>query len=492
MTAHTQSHATSILKRGYDPHSAQAVSSVSSHDVLTALRQYHRNDTDESPFARLAILYTIQQHEQNQSRRHTTNVLLRKAQARLQTDNEPYARLLERRFMDNITASAVANELNVSESKFYLMQKAAVAQLTAILQEMESEAQRQRIQMLVASLELTPDVHLIGIDEHLDIVTPKLTHPSADWIVALEGIGGIGKTTLADTLVRHVIRSDLSWQKVAWVTARQLDFQLNGDLSAREDPALTVETLLEQLYDQLLTDIPRPADFDNERVLAALKQHLTEQKCLIVIDNLETLVDVESLLPTLRRLMNPTKFILTSRQSSYAEGGVFHYSIPQLSLEQALALVRREATTTNLPEVAAATNADLEPIYDTVGGNPLALRLVVGQLHIYGLNEILADLQEARGAAVENLYTFVYRKIWDSLDEPARRALIAMILVNESGDTFADLLATSDLVHNELQEALKQLVTLNLVDSRGGLLERRYTIHNLTRSFLHKQVVLWQ
>jgi hypothetical protein len=36
------------------------------------------------------------------------------------------------------------------------------------------------------------------------------------------------------------------------------------------------------------------------------------------------------------------------------------------------------------------------------------------------------------------------------------------------------------------------LVLLNLVDARGGLHERRYTIHSLTRTFLQEQVAKWK
>jgi len=40
-------------------------------------------------------------------------------------------------------------------------------------------------------------------------------------------------------------------------------------------------------------------------------------------------------------------------------------------------------------------------------------------------------------------------------------------------------------------DALIRLVQLNLVDSRGDLLTRRYTIHYLTATFLQEQVVRW-
>ena len=43
----------------------------------------------------------------------------------------------------------------------------------------------------------------------------------------------------------------------------------------------------------------------------------------------------------------------------------------------------------------------------------------------------------------------------------------------------------------KMGNALDRLVAQNLVDSQGGLHERRYTIHALTRTFLQKQVLKW-
>jgi len=54
------------------------------------------------------------------------------------------------------------------------------------------------------------------------------------------------------------------------------------------------------------------------------------------------------------------------------------------------------------------------------------------------------------------------------------------------------LAGVSKIEHTPLRQALDKLVTLNLVDSRGDdLNQRRYTIHSLTRTFLHEQVVQW-
>lgn len=460
--------------------------------VLHALRQWHGGHDIESQFTHRHLFREIQRRTGSDSRRYVQNVLLRDALARLAVDDEQAATLLERRFLDNTIARSVANELNVSQAKFFEMQGTAVDRLTDMVNQMEREARRAHQQTLARRLPLPQNPHLIGVDVHLTELLPKLTNPTGDWIIALEGMGGIGKTTLANVLARRAIEQDAGWAQVGWVTARQAELSPNGAIALVENAVLSAEALIQQLVEQLLPDLPRPADYSSEQALHALEQYLNDNKCLLVVDNLETVTDVERLLPTLQRLTNPSKCILTSRWRLYAASGVFHYPVAQLSADAALALVRTEAATTNLPAVLAASDADLLPIYATVGGNPLALRLVVGQLHIYELNEILTDLQEARGETAENLYTFIYRRLWDRLSEPARNALIAMILVSDQGDTLQELQATCGLPPAALRGALTELVTLNLVESRGGLLERRYTIHALTRTFLHKQVVLWE
>ncbi|MEZ4660495.1 MAG: hypothetical protein R2911_23305 [Caldilineaceae bacterium] len=76
---------------------------------------------------------------------------------------------------------------------------------------------------------------------------------------------------------------------------------------------------------------------------------------------------------------------------------------------------------------------------------------------------------------------------------------MAMIFTTPDGDTLEELAALCNdegadaaLTPEDLRSGLVQLATLNLVESRGDLFERRFTIHNLTRSFLHKQGQTWQ
>ena len=73
----------------------------------------------------------------------------------------------------------------------------------------------------------------------------------------------------------------------------------------------------------------------------------------------------------------------------------------------------------------------------------------------------------------------------------ARRTLLVMPLISELGGTSAHITQVSQLDPSAVATALDLLVRLNLVESRGGLNERRYTIHSLTATFLLEQVLRW-
>lgn len=57
------------------------------------------------------------------------------------------------------------------------------------------------------------------------------------WLVAIDGIGGIGKTTLATLLVRELLPTD-RFTNVAWVRAKQEEFRPALGIADTGRPAL--------------------------------------------------------------------------------------------------------------------------------------------------------------------------------------------------------------------------------------------------------------
>ena len=117
--------------------------------------------------------------------------------------------------------------------------------------------------------------------------------------------------------------------------------------------------------------------------------------------------------------------------------------------------------------------------------------MVGGQLVIFGMEEVLADLREMRSRRVEQLYDHIYRRAWEGLDPAARHLLLALAAVDVGGESLDYIVRLAGLDERVVLESIETLVVRNLVERRLQNKLVRYTIHHLTRSFLYKQIVNW-
>jgi hypothetical protein len=244
-------------------------------------------------------------------------------------------------------------------------------------------------------------------------------------------------------------------------------------------PALTFPLLIDRLAEQFeLNEEGRPR-LEQQRLV---KQFLQQRRCLVVIDNLETMADYDVLLPELKRWQRPSKFLLTSRLRLLDELDVFSFSLQELPSLAAIELMRLEAGRTNFMALLQASDEELLQIYNVVGGNPLAIKLVVGQSRFYSLPQVLQRFSSPQQQ--EDLFQYIYLEAWESLSDAAKTVLLTLTEAGESGFNFEHLHAVSGLPEEEVQQALEKLITLSLVDLGGSLMERRYRLHRLTEIFI--------
>jgi transcriptional regulator with XRE-family HTH domain len=328
---------------------------------------------------------------------------------------------------------------------------------------------------------------LFGVEDAWRQLRQLLDQTDAPWLIAIDGIGGIGKTSLACHIVRDIIKTD-RFQGMAWVSAKQEEYLPGQGLRSINGPALDSATLVDALLEQLHNGYALPRS--PEEKLVILSDLLAEASYLIVIDNLETIADYQSLLPLLRQLANPSKVLLTSRHSLHAYSDVYCFNLKELDENNALAFIRHQAKLRGASVLVRASKARLKKIYRVVGGNPLALELVVGQTCVLPLSQVLKNLKQAEDKTIDELYTYIYWQVWQTLDEAGQRALLVMPLTQ--GGPLDQLLALSELEIDVLNQALEHLAVLSLVEVSGDLEERQYRLHPLTETFLLKEVAKWQ
>ncbi|MFQ5398888.1 MAG: NB-ARC domain-containing protein [Anaerolineae bacterium] len=462
---------------------------LNANDVLEALRLWHGGEVPRWPLAHLRLGLKVSNEQEAHSSlaeagpaAHNRAILSQGLEV-LRSVSPEAEDLLRERFEHRRDALAVANSLNITEASLYYRQRQAVHQLTGILIQLEESASAEWQERMLARLELQAYDHLVGIEETRKLLFDALMNPNGQFIVAIDGLGGIGKTTIADRVTRDVIRTT-RFDEVAWITAKHTHLSTLGRLQVESGrPALTFRMLIDKLSNQF--EFPESSVSTQLQRQRMVKNFLRNRACLVIIDNLETVADYHNLLPELQKWQKPSKFLLTSRLRLLDEPGVFSVSMKELSEVSAFQLMRNEARRTGFTALMSAEDEELRQIYEAVGGNPLALKLVIGQLRFHSLPHVLerfAGGQEMESG--EGLFDYIYREIWESLDDDSKITLLALTQAGETGFTFDHLAAVSSLPEPTLYQCLEDLVLLSLVDLGGSLTERRYRLHRLTEVFL--------
>jgi hypothetical protein len=455
-----------------------------SRRIHEALRAWHSQNTSNT-LDDLILAHQAQAEQPGASPRLITNqILLSGIDCLKQSDSEA-ADLLQRRFLNQETAQEVAYRRNLSEDIVFQRQRNAIAQLAEWVWRQERELRQQRLRQIEMRLETPSYTRLFGVADQLAELRLRVENACEPWLIALEGLGGLGKTSLADALARQLANSG-HFHEIGWVSARRRLFHLAGDVETLEDaPDLTLAELVDRLAEQFgLFSLRHLSDTEK---LAGVREHLRTHPSLVIVDNLETVGNVGAFAVQLAGLANPSKFLLTTRYSLHNVSGVYVLTLRQLSQPDTLALIRHEAELRGLPELAQAPAATLDAVYTVTGGNPLATKLLVGQVHTLSLPVVLKRFRTASGKPVEELLSFLYEAAWQSLDTDCRRVLQAMTLVAEDGGKLEQVAAAAELDEDRAADCLQSLARRSLVNVGGNLHERRYSLHPLTQTFVLRQ-----
>ena len=322
---------------------------------------------------------------------------------------------------------------------------------------------------------LPPRGVLIGRAREVDRTLAGLA--SSHEIISIEGLGGVGKTALA---------REIGWSLVNSLTGPTPSPPVYEAVAWAEDTegGLTLDRLLNIVLDVLeypyIRTMARPAK--TTEVLRKLQEHTS----LVIVDNVETITD-QSLLDFLVRIPNPSRVIVTTRERWTTSA--WTVDLQPLDKGDGLALLRSEGLRLGVPP-ARMPNEYLTRLYDATGGNPLAIRFVVGQLKVGAtLTDVLGDLINAHD---EDIFSAIFDRIWNKLlksEDPTRHTLLALSIL--PAPTRQDALAAATgLPLRATRAAIQSLTNLslvNVVDAYEGV-PPQFRLHALTRAFASRQL----
>jgi len=325
-----------------------------------------------------------------------------------------------------------------------------------------------------------------------------LRNPSGKWIVGLDGIGGIGKTTLAREVADRCAMEAL-FDTIVWIQSpkEQLD-SVEYVRGASKD--LTFESVLDSIVHWLdAVHASNLAERDKENYVKVL---LHKQKVLLVLDDLEKADESENeIVQRLEFLLIPSKALLISRKRF--RDHIFSIHLQGLDRDSAVSFIRHEAQNKDIQSVVNAGVSELEKIIKSAGYSPLAIKLVIAQLNYLPIDVVLARLARALppiGQSDEsdyaNFYGHIFSPAWNSLSEDAKKLLISMTSFPPNvGGTYEAIKAISGLGGETVGVCIDELWRLSLLEIREGvsLEARRFYIHPLTQYYVLSDVVnTWQ
>lgn len=311
----------------------------------------------------------------------------------------------------------------------------------------------------------------IGRDTEIQHLQKKLSSESRHFVITIDGIGGIGKSTLAlevaDRYRRqfHNLPIEEQFKAIVWITAKETVLTSEGILKRPQS-----QRTLEDIYTTISVTLQREdisrARFDEQDDLIC--QALTQQRRLLIIDNLET-VDDERVLTFIREVPDPTKAIVTTRHRLDIAYPIRLVAMPEVD---ALQLIKDTTKRKNV----ILTEHESKQLYKRTGGVPLAIVWSVAKMGFgYNIQFILDRL----GEPTSDIARFCFEVVIESIKKKPAYKLMLVLSLFVSNASREALRKVTDLPILECDEGLVELEKLSIVNKS----EDRFSFLPLTKSF---------
>jgi tetratricopeptide (TPR) repeat protein len=312
-----------------------------------------------------------------------------------------------------------------------------------------------------------------GREEEISVINRILRpYPHSQLpIVTIDGIGGVGKTALALEVGHQWLRNykrvpqDERFDAIIFMSAKRRILTAEKiteryqELRNLDDLYLTIAVVLER------EEITRS---DRSIVDARIRNVLTKQRTLLILDNLET-VDDYAIMSFLRELPAPTKAIVTTR---HRFDGSYFVRLTGMEWADAQALINKECERTKI----FLRHDEILLLFERTGGVPLAIVWSIAQIgRGYGVDTVLARLANP----TDDIAQFCFEGSMERIrNRPPHKLMIALSLCSVDSGREALGIATQlpDIIRDD---GLVELESLSLVNRHNG----RFGFLPLTREF---------
>ena len=322
----------------------------------------------------------------------------------------------------------------------------------------------------------------VGREREIIRLMELLSPQHSAHLISVDGIGGVGKTTLAievayrcfETSLNQGFVSDIpTFEAIIFTSAKQNHLTSIGLL-----PRLTQERTLREICREIARtlDISEISNLPLQEQIEIIRQKLSQIRTLLIVDNLETIEDKQEVLSLLYDLPPTVKVIITTREQAL----FVPIRLGCLPREHGLRLIQHEAK-----EKSVAINpAESQELFDGVSGIPAAIIYAIGQMAAgYILEDVLPQIKDPQG----DVARFCFSGSVNSLkNQPPHYLLMTLSLFVQpvTRETAAGIAfeKSDPIITNRGLAKLQQLSLVYQLQGRYGLL-------NLTREYALAELV---
>ena len=310
-------------------------------------------------------------------------------------------------------------------------------------------------------------------------------------IISLTGAGGVGKTAIALKLAYSILSDEMNpYEAVVWFSAKETKLTAEG--------IIDIEPQIKD-YEQLLKDILFLVDnktfetFEKNKItydkyLSHLNDLFSSHRCLLIIDNLETILKDQETVEFIKNIPRPSQVLITSRKGL---GEIEkRYPLPDFDEKSATDLFRLVSRERNRIDLLKLSNDVIASLVNKVRCYPLLIKWSIGRICLGDeINKAFSEIYSGKTEIAE----FVFNDIFILLDENARICLYSMVVLGDRPASKHLLMHISNLDTDQFDDAIQELMIASFIyqevtSNNKGVVSTNFLMLSLTKGFIQAKL----
>jgi len=329
------------------------------------------------------------------------------------------------------------------------------------------------------------DGGFVGRNKEKNVIK-KLLYSEQDRIVTITGAGGVGKTAVAlKTAYTILADPEKKYDAIIWFSAKETKLTSeNGivDIEPQIKSCFRLTKDILQIIDTRTAIIYEKENFSQKKYIETLYDLFSCQKYLLIIDNLETIKD-EDTINFIKDIPRPSQTLITSRKGL---GEIERrYSLPELSEKDAVTLFRLVSKERSRTDLLKLPETKIKDLVKKVKYYPLLIKWSIGKACLgMDITEAFTKIYSGKSEIAQ----FVFNDIFGMISPEAKTCLYSMIVFGERSINQHMLMHLASLNEEEIEDALKELIICSFiypeVVTTEDELTTEYSMLSLTRGFI--------